>query len=259
MKQLLKKQRKVITFLIWTLWIPIILFCAHLLIAMRSNSIFPFLILSIVLFFILIVIGKISNELEKESNYAGRIFKQFLYGFLMPSFSLIIIIVLYDIFINDDTVQSIHLLKELLIIAAYLYFVNSFYLVVHIGQKFSIQLLPIEEEKCYHDKVVVYHQGAYGPINLMEIALIDQRHQINWLVTFKEEEHILNLSLNAINDILGVKQFFKINRSQIVHKEAIGKFKAGSFGKIELALNVNAINATVSKDRAKEFRKWFYR
>ena len=109
-----------------------------------------------------------------------------------------------------------------------------------------------------HDKVIVYHKGAYGPVRLIEIALIDQRNQINWLITFKEEKHILDLSLMEINDVLGTKQFFKINRSQIVNKEAICKFRSGSFGKIELTLNVNAINATISKDRAKDFRKWFY-
>jgi len=255
MKQLLPKQTKVIAFLIW---IPVILFCTHLLIDVRNASVLSFLILSIFLYFILLVVGKVSVRLNKVNNSVIRMTKQFIYGFIFPLFLVITIVTLCDKFISDAVIQSDYLFKELMILSTYLYVANSFYLIIHLDRKFSVQMPLVEEGKRFHDKVVVYHNGAYAPINLMEIALIDQRSQINWLITFKEDEHILDLSLKVINDIIGAKQFFKINRSQIVHKDAISKFKSGSFGKIELILNVNNINATVSKDRAKEFRKWFY-
>ena len=252
MKKQRTKPRKEITFLIWTFWTPIILFCANELLFLRNFTIFSFFLLSMVLFFVLFVIGRISNYLEKENNYNIRIRRQFLYGFLIPLLFIVILAKLYD-------KQSIFLIKDLLIIIMYLYIANSFYLVIHMDNQFSMITLPIEEDKGCQDKVVVYHKGAYGPVRLIEIALIDQRNQINWLITFKEEKHILDLSLKEINDVLGTKQFFKINRNQIVNKEAISKYRSGSFGKIELALNVNAINATISKDRAKDFRKWFYK
>lgn len=252
MKKLLTKPRKEVTFLIWTFWIPIILFCANELLFLRSRTIFSFFLLSIVLFFILFLIGRISNYLKKESNYNIRIKKQFLNGFLIPLLCVVILAKLYDI-------HNIYSVKDLLIIIMYLYIANSFYLVIHMDNQFSMIALPIEEDKGFQNKVVVYHKGAYGPVKLVEIALIDQRNQINWLITFKEEKHILDLSLKEINDVLGTKQFFKINRNQIVNREAISKYRSGSFGKIELVLNVNAINATISKDRAKDFRKWFYK
>lgn len=257
MKQLLKKQRKITTVLTWTLWIPVILFCSYLIVELRASSIISFFILALILFFILIVIGKISGSLEKVNAYPRRIFKQFLYGFLMPSLSLITIIVLYDKFFNNEVVPGLHLLNELIIVITYLYVVNSFFLVIDLDKQFSFQILPIVHENHFHEKVVVYNKGEYGQINLMEIALIDQQNQINWLITFKEERHILDLPLKTITEILGVEHFFKINRCQIVHKQAINTFRSGSFGKIDLLLHVNEVKATVSKDRAKEFRQWF--
>ena len=259
MNQLLTKHRKVIAFLIWMFWIPVILFCAHELISLRSRSIFSFILLSIALIFILFVIGRISLFLEKENNYTSRIIKQFLYGFLLPLLLLVIFAQLYNLVIDSNLAHNALLIKELVIVIVYLYMANSFYLIIHMDRKFSKATLPIEKNKSFHDKVVVYHKGAYGPINLIEIALIDQRNQINWLITFKEEKHILDLSLKEINDVLGTNQFFKINRSQIVNKAAISNFRSGSFGKIDLILNVNAISTTISKDRAKDFRKWFYK
>lgn len=255
MKHLPKKHPKVIAFLIWSLWGPVILFTAHLVVAVQIQSIFPYLILCTILLAILIVIGRISKELEKNNNLKARIIKQFLYGFLAPILVITIAIALYSRLVSHP-LQLIKYIIQLIVIVVFLYIANSFYLVIHLDRKFSVAALPVGEEQQVHDKVVVHHQGAYGSIKLMEIALIDQRNQINWLITFKEERQILDLTLKQIGEILGVTNFFKINRNQIVHKDAIRQFKAGSFGKIELSLTINGIHATVSKDRAAEFRRW---
>lgn len=261
MNQLPKKPRKVITFLIWTLWIPIILFCSHFLTSARNGKVFSFLILAIVLLFLLLVVEKLSRYLEntmpKENNYNSRIFKQFLLGFLGPLCSFVILDTVYYEYIHDDVIQHASFIKELFVIAMFLYIINTFYLIIYMHRKFSTPAPP-EADKSYHEKVLVYDKGSYIPVNLMEIALIDQKNQINWLITFTEGEHVLELSLKAIQEILCIKQFFKINRNQIVNKNAIHKFKPASFGKLDLTLKIKPIKATVSKDRAKDFRKWFY-
>jgi len=259
MEKLLIKQRKVISFSIYTLWIPPTIFGAHLLLYKQSNSLFYYLIVSLLLFFILLTIGEISKRLERsvssEDTYVSRMVKQFLYGFIVPLFAVVTLMAIYIQFINSNANLSSN---ELGILIAYLYMANSFYLVVHMETKLCKAKSTREGGQRYHAKIVVYHQGIYSPINLFEIGLIDQRNQINWLITLNEEEHILDLSLNEIQLILDPKLFFKINRNQIINKEAIGRFRSGSFGKIELTLNVCQIKGVVSKDRAKDFIRWFY-
>ena len=259
MNQLLYKPSKVIAFLIWTLWIPVILFCSYLLISIRNGSTFVFVLLFTAQLFMLFAIGRLSIHLEKINNTVTRILKQFIYGFFAPLCSIIISIIAYDEFLGDHAIKYVHLIKELSILAVFLYIVNIFCLVIHLDRQFSTSMVPIQDEECYNKSILVYHKGAYMPVNLIEIALIYQQNQINWLITFKEEEYILDLSLKDIHEVLCVKQFFKINRNQIVHKDAILKFRSGSFGKIDLILNINSIHTTVSKGRAKDFRKWFFK
>ena len=260
MNSLLHKPSKTLVFLIWSLWVPVILFCSHLLTAGRKGSTLAFFLICAVLFCILLIINWLSKNLEDtKSTTAIRIRKQFFYGFLIPLGIFVILASAYDKLVDDDLIKRSHFVKELFLFLMFFYVANSFYLVIDLDRQFSAVISkPDEEKECYNEKVLVYQKGTYMPINLMEIALIYQQGQINWIITFKEEEHILDLSLKEIQEILNEKYFFKINRSQIIHKDAVEKFSAGRYGKINVVLKVNKISSTVSKDRAKNFRKWFY-
>lgn len=254
------KYHKVITFLNWIFCTSAMVFYAHFLTSIRGNVIWQRLIyVSIFLFSILLTIGKISKYLDHHysfvNNYSKRIFKQFLYGFLMPLGSIFIIATLYDVVIDEDAVQRSYLIKEFCFVTLFLYVANGFYIGIKVDQQ---MFAPVVEEVFYNDKLLVYHKGLYEPVKLTEIAVVYQKNQINWLVTFQEEEHIVDVSLKDVNAILNSKRFFKVNRSHIVNREAVKSLSSGSFGKIMLMLNICGISTTVSKDRAKEFRKWFY-
>ncbi len=257
------KAHRLFESLIWVLWIPVILFCSQIIVSGRNGTIFYFTFVALVLLFILLGIRWFSKNLERTTRTVihtlARMRKQFLYGFIAPLFALVILASVYDEFINENAIQQIHLLKELSILIMFFYVANSFYLVIHVDRQFSLSTVKVAEIECYNEKVLVYHKGAYVPINLMQIALIYQLGQINWLVTFELEEHVLDLSLKSIQEILSPKHFFKINRNQIVHKDAIDNFSAGRYGKINVVLKIKGLTSTVSKDRAKDFRKWFYK
>lgn len=263
MNSIRNKPPKVLAFLICMLWIPVILFCAHLIISGRKGSSFSFILLCLLLVCILLAVKWLSKYFEHASSEIitsrSRIGKQFFYGFLSPLFILVILAAGYDTVIDDGLIIQSHFIKELSIFSMFFYVANSFFLVISLDKQFSLVPTKMEETENYNEKIVVYHKGAYVPINLMEIALIYQMGQINWIITFKEEEHILDLSLKAIQEIISAEHFFKINRSQIVHKDAIDKFSAGPFGKINVVLKFKNITSTVSKDRAKDFRNWFYK
>lgn len=259
MNKPLNEPRKILAILIGTLWIPVILFCAHLLNSVRNGTVFSFSILSLVLLLILLSIRWLSRYLGSGKLTMVRIRKQFFYGLLIPLCLLTVFAMIYSKFIAQDIIQQIYLIKELSVILMFLYIANSFFIVIRLDKQSLLTGRKIEAKEHYHEKVLVYHKGAYVPINLMEIALIYQQRQINWLITFDGEQHILDLSLKAIQEILDEKHFFKINRSHIVHKDAVDKFSSGSYGKINIILKINEITSTVSKDRAKDFRRWFYK
>ncbi|MEE1943854.1 LytTR family DNA-binding domain-containing protein [Pedobacter sp. KR3-3] len=106
-------------------------------------------------------------------------------------------------------------------------------------------------------RVLINHKGGQLSIKVVQIAIIAQVYQVNWMVMRSGESYILNLSLKEINALLSGYDFFQVNRKQIVNKEVIKKITARSFGKLELTLHVHYENqVTVSKDRAKRFKEW---
>ena len=247
--------------------IPIMLFCAHLFTSLRNPLVlfseinqrffwaFP-LLLAFGLF-----IRKATIYLDKYEpiavNLFKRLMKQLLVGFLIPLIFMITLLIIYDRYLDGNPIDFASLIKELIFLTLLLYILNGVYIAIGIERQistFTNEEIGAAEES---PKLLGYRRGAYVPISLGEVALIYQVDHLNWIVTFTGERYVLNLSLKKAHDILNVVEFFRINRSQIVHKEVIQELRPGSFGKIELTLKVQAITTTVSKGRAKHFRKWF--
>lgn len=247
--------------------IPIMLFCAHLFTSLRNPPVLfseinqPFFCAFTVLLGLGIFIRKTTIYLDKYEpitvNLFKRLMKQLLLGFLIPLIFMIILLVIYDRYLDGDPIHFASLIKELIFLALFLYIFNGVYISIGLERQVSTfvneQIVTAEASP----KLLGYQKGAYVPINLGDVALISQIEHLNWIVTFSEERYVLNLSLKKAHDILNAAQFFRINRSQIVHKEVIQELRPGSFGKIELTLKVQEITTTVSKGRAKHFRKWF--
>lgn len=270
----LKIHRKTLKFLNGFFWMLVIPFSSHFLISIRRDTSFSMLIEKtyywtallytlLLTYLTVFIVSKLSHYWDKiedgKKNYINRIFKQLIFGGLIPFIAIIIVAIIYFHFFKGQTIQRGYFLKEIPIIALYLCLLNIFYITVYLNKQISTLRKNCEDkaEPVYQNKLLVHYRGNYVPVGLNEIAFINQINRINWLITFKGEKHILDLSLTAIQALLNEKQFYKINRNQIVNKESIKGFNIGSFGKIELQLEKHTL-VTVSKDRAKKFKAWYY-
>jgi uncharacterized membrane protein YhaH (DUF805 family) len=265
-------QQKALKFLHWIFWILVIPFFSHFLIIIKIDGSFiestaridywyAFICVSLVLGLLTFIISTLSLHWDKSNdvdrNYINRFLKQLFVGFLLPLVAITTVAIFVEKFIDQNFIQSYYLTKAFPIIGAFLYFINIFYLTVYLGQLITVLNKSTEKQshKINNEKLLVYHRGSYVPMSLNEIAMINQIAHINWLITFNDEEYILDMTLKEIDVLLNEQHFFKINRNQIIHKEIVKSFSSGTFGKIEVALKSGKITK-VSKDRAKEFRQW---
>jgi hypothetical protein len=265
-------QQKALKFLHWTFWILVIPFFSHFLIIIKIEGSFienaaridywrALICVSLTLGLITFVIGILSLHWDKRNNaggnYTDRLLKQLMVGFLSPLIIITTVTIFVLKFIDQNLIQSHHFTKAFPIIGEFLYVTNIFYLTVYLGQLITVLKENDEKQsrKINIEKLLVYHRGSYVPMSLNEIAMINQIAHINWLITFNDEEYILDMTLKEIEVLLNEQGYFKINRTQIIHKEIIKSFSSGTFGKIEVNLKSGKITK-VSKDRAKEFRQW---
>ncbi len=70
------------------------------------------------------------------------------------------------------------------------------------------------------------------------------------------KKHILNYSLTAIEEAIDPRQFFRINRSEIVNMDSILKYDAYTKNRLVITLGRPAINLYTTNSRTPEFRSW---
>jgi two-component system, LytTR family, response regulator LytT len=93
-----------------------------------------------------------------------------------------------------------------------------------------------------------------------EIAYFAGHQRYVFLVNFKNEQYLVDFTLEKLEELLNPYQFFRINRQFIVNFEAIKNMYAYLRGRIKLELNPPSKEDTVvSIERATAFKQWLNR
>lgn len=236
------------------LWVPIALITAHNITVEEDSMGFVWNYLGLLV--LAYSVSLLAKQLNRRFKLKWRLIAiQFLIGLIFPL--LVLFLVVYfsptNHFLNHITPRRYYVF-----LGIFLYLTNSIYLIKIFERKlFAVLKTQIDYRDTKKNEVIVYHRGSYQRLHAEEIAVIYQEAQINWLITFDEDKHILDLTLLEVLAILDCNEFFQINRTQIINKDAIVKFHQGSYGKLILELQVKPFRAKVSKGRTKEFRYWF--
>ncbi|RZM25259.1 MAG: LytTR family transcriptional regulator [Pedobacter sp.] len=206
------------------------------------------------------IISRLSARLDKkQQELTKRIIHQTITGVLLPLIGVTALATIYYAAFGENIIKRGYLQNELPIVLLFLLAVNAYHLTRYLNQETEQLKKSFEEQsqQAKNNTLLVYHKGAHMPITFDQIAMIDQVQLINWIVTFEKERHILELSLKEACSLLDKQNFFQINRNQIINRKAIHRFSPGTFGKLELFLNINQNGmVTVSKDRVKNFKNW---
>ncbi len=101
----------------------------------------------------------------------------------------------------------------------------------------------------YRDKTII--------IKSEEVALFFISHDIVYLMTHKGDKYPLYKSLDFIESVCDSKNFYRINRQMIIHRDAIVSFQDYFNRKLILDLSVSAEDLPiVSRLKVSEFKNW---
>jgi len=91
---------------------------------------------------------------------------------------------------------------------------------------------------------------------LSEISCFESSDKATSLVTLEGKHYVVDESLNQLEPKLSPKDFFRINRSHIIHYKAIDDMVSYSTSRIKI--NVKALDqpVIVSRERVKDFKTW---
>lgn len=87
------------------------------------------------------------------------------------------------------------------------------------------------------DTLLIYHKNQLIPIKLKDIAIFFLKNGITYLTTFSENTFVVNQHLEEL-ETLDYNSFFRANRQQLVHRDAIKETKQHFARKLLIKLTI---------------------
>ena len=94
-------------------------------------------------------------------------------------------------------------------------------------------------------------------IHIQEVECFYSENKSTYIHTLENRNYLLDNSLENWQEQLDPEQFFRVNRTYIIHINAIKDIVAYSNSRLKLILHsYNEQNIIVSRERVKEFKNW---
>jgi DNA-binding LytR/AlgR family response regulator len=95
-------------------------------------------------------------------------------------------------------------------------------------------------------------------INIKDIALVNSEDGLTFLHTFQMQRHLYTSTVEGMMETLDERQFFQINRGQIVNIDAIAKIHPYFNQRMKIELNIPAhnIDLIISRSKMQAFKSW---
>ncbi|WP_319499788.1 LytTR family DNA-binding domain-containing protein [uncultured Draconibacterium sp.] len=112
-------------------------------------------------------------------------------------------------------------------------------------------------DKKYRKRFLISGATSYFKLDVEDVAWFYTENRVTTAVTFKGKEHVIDLTIEKLEEQLDPDLFFRTNRSSIVHIDAIRKFENHFGGKLILRLIPPFDEPiTISRLKATEFKEW---
>lgn len=112
-------------------------------------------------------------------------------------------------------------------------------------------------EKKYRKRFLVSKGPAYYMLPVEEIAYLFSEYRITTAVTFDNQNHVVDFTLESLEEQLNPEVFFRVNRQVIANIQAIKKIENYFGGKLKVRLNPPFNNdVVISRLKAIDFKQW---
>lgn len=112
-------------------------------------------------------------------------------------------------------------------------------------------------KKEYRKRFLINRGNSYFKINTSDIACFVSENKITTAITFKNEQYVVDFTLDRLEEELDPELFFRADRQTIIHIDIISRFEDYFGGKLVVKLK-SPLNQkiTVSRLKASAFKVW---
>lgn len=117
-----------------------------------------------------------------------------------------------------------------------------------------------KRETTYRKRFLVSGVSSFSKLDIKDIAYFYTENRVTFAVTFAAKDHIIDLTMEKLEEQLDPESFFRANRSIIFNSEAVLKFENYFGGKLMVQLvQPFEESITISRLKATEFKNWLDR
>lgn len=112
-------------------------------------------------------------------------------------------------------------------------------------------------KKEYRNRFLINRGYSYFKINTSDIACFMSENKVTTAITFKNEQYVVDFTLDRLEEELDPELFFRADRSTITHIDIISRFEDYFGGKLLVKLK-SPLNQKISVSRLKAsaFKVW---
>ncbi len=116
---------------------------------------------------------------------------------------------------------------------------------------------PVSAARAYKSRFLVRQREQLIPVPTPEIAYFVSRHETTTLVTHFGARHLVDYTLEQVQELLDPARFFRLNRQTLAAAAAIRRIDLHFNGKLKLELVPEAPEEVlVSREKSGVFRNW---
>ncbi len=121
-----------------------------------------------------------------------------------------------------------------------------------------LSLGSVKTNTSFKERFLVKIGNHLHSISATDVAMFRAEGRDAYLITFESKRYIIEYTLETLEDMMDPKQFFRVNRSFLVHINAIKDVLVYSNRRLKLALDPKTEkDVIVSRDKVGDFKKWF--
>ncbi len=178
---------------------------------------------------------------------------RFLIQFGVVSIPCVLIIILWtelsSSIVNGHPVISTFYSHTLPVIALEIVIFTFIYMVFD-----HLQEVPPKKES----RIELNYMGERYMVNLSKILFVNLEHGTTWIFLKNGERYTSELPLNKLEEQLEGKDYFRLNRQCISHRDAIASYVKAENKKllVRIVVGSNQHEISISRTKAPEFKKW---
>lgn len=131
---------------------------------------------------------------------------------------------------------------------------------IDISELRNLSSLIKEGRPAYRNRLLVPVADGFLKLNISDVAYFQSSQKITTAITNSGNPHIIDMTLEKLEEELDPQYFFRANRQFILHIEAIQRIETWFNGKLVVKTKPEAKEKIViSREKARSFKEWINR